>query len=110
MAGLCTMMCARDEADTILEHLQYHRYLGVSRAYVFLDGGSDRSAEIIGRLPWVKAIDRPRRAEVSHLTLHQIECAREALGLARREGFDWLLHIDPDEYAWGDNPPSGELQ
>jgi hypothetical protein len=104
------MMSVRDEAQTILEHLLYHQYLGVSKAFVFLDQCRDRTAEILAALPWVVALDRPRQPGVSHLTLHQNECAREALVLARREGFDWLLHIDPDEFAWGDNAASADAR
>ena len=28
-------------------------------------------------------------------------CADDALARARAEGIDWLLHLDPDEFAWG---------
>jgi hypothetical protein len=100
--------CVKDEADTILDHLRYHHFLGVTRAYVFLDACSDATAAILESLPWVEALVHPRDPEVRHLTLHQAACARVALDRAREDGFDWLVHLDPDEYAWGDNSRSGD--
>ena len=105
---LCMMMCVRDEADTILDHLLYHRFLGVGRAYVFLDSGSDGAARLLEGLPWVVTFHAPRAAGVRHLTTHQVACARLALERARRDGIPWLLHLDPDEYAWADNSRSGD--
>lgn len=102
------MMSVCDEADYIVDHLLYHRFLGVTRAYVFLDHCTDNTRELLRAIPWVVPIECNRDTQLGHLTQHQNLCASIALELARKEHFDWLLHIDPDEYAWGESSSSGE--
>lgn len=100
------MMSVCDEADYILDHLLYHRFLGVTRAYIFLDHCTDNTRELLKGVPWAIPIDCDRDPLLSHLTQHQNHCASIALKLARKEQFDWLLHIDPDEYTWGEPSPT----
>jgi hypothetical protein len=105
--GLVT--CARDEAEVLLPFLSYHRALGVTRFYVYLDRSRDASREIVGAFPGAVAIPRDRRADETHLTSLQLACADDALARARVEGLDWLLHLDVDEFAWGENPGTNAL-
>jgi Glycosyl transferase family 2 len=99
------VMCVRDEAEFIADHLLFHHHLGVARGYVFLDGCTDKTFELLAHFPWVVAVERSHRNDcAAGLTAYQEACALEALAMARSEGFDWLMHIDIDEYVWADNP------
>lgn len=101
------VMCVRDEARALPDHLDFHRAIGVERAYVFLDRCRDDSASIVEARPWASGL----RIEHDHdfLSVLQKSCCREALSMARDDGLDWLLHIDPDEFAWGDNGVDDDL-
>jgi Glycosyl transferase family 2 len=102
---LAMVMCVRDEAEFISDHLLFHHHLGVARGYVFLDGCTDNTFELLTHFPWVVAIERSHGSDcAAGLTAYQEACALEALTMARSEGFDWLMHIDADEYVWADNP------
>ena len=95
------VLCVRDEQEFLAANLTYHQALGVERAYVFLDRCGDRTPQIARSFPWVRTLERDRRTEDRFMSEHQVRCLDEALGMARAEGFDWLLHLDPDEFAWG---------
>ncbi len=100
------VMCVRDEEDFIGAHLAYHRAIGVSRAYIFADRCTDSTADIIKSFQWAKTFETsidPSKA----LTIHLTRCADDALEMAMDEGFDWLIHIDADEFAFADNYPFG---
>jgi len=105
---LAMAMCVRDEAELLAANLLYHRALGVERAYVFLDRCTDGSEQIAASMPWVRAIrldpaDTERFEYVPDL--HRV-CFDRALELAREEGYQWLLILDADEFAFGDNAPA----
>ncbi|AXS39879.1 glycosyltransferase family 2 protein [Breoghania sp. L-A4] len=100
---LALIMCVCNEAEVIADHLRYHHHQGVSKAYVFLDHCTDGTRDVLASFPWVDAIEHSRPAECPGLPEHQKDCAAQALELARADGFEWLIHIDPDEYAWADN-------
>ena len=104
--GLAMAMCVRNEAGLLPANLAYHRALGVRRAYVFLDRCTDGSEQIAAAFPWVHPI-RLDPAQVEKLEyvpdLHRL-CFDHALGLAREEGFDWLMVLDADEFAFAANP------
>jgi hypothetical protein len=38
-----------------------------------------------------------------------MKCADEGLKMARKDGFEWLMHIDTDEFALAENNPSGNF-
>jgi hypothetical protein len=100
--------CVRNEARFLPAFLAYYRALGVERAYVFLDRCTDASREILKRHDWVEAVEVDQEPGPTQLTVHQMRCADEALARARAEGYDWLLFVDVDEYAWGGHelPPA----
>lgn len=106
---IAQMLCVRDEEDLILDHLLYHRALGVEHALVYLDRCTDRTFERIEGLPWVTAIDRPRADPHMPLATHQESCASDALQRTRASGMDWLLHLDADEFAFAGNPGADVL-
>lgn len=97
------MMCVQNEERFLEAHLAYHHALGVRRAYVFLDRCTDGSEEIVNSFPWATAIKK-NRGDVKFSRIFQNHCADIALGRARQDGFEWLLHLDPDEFAFGNNP------
>lgn len=105
LPSLAMVTCVRDEEKLLGANLTYHHALGVSRAYLFLDRCTDSTADVVRSFPWASAIPADRDGEVRYLTLHQTKCANRALEMARAEGFEWLLHLDADEFAWGDNRP-----
>ncbi len=99
------ILCIRDEAEFLAAHLTYHRALGVERAYVFLDRCSDGSGDIARAFDWVTVIARDRDPDDRFMSAHQVKCINEGLALARADGINWLMHIDPDEFACGDERP-----
>lgn len=109
---LAMVMTVRNEALFLQANLLYHHALGVERAYVFLDRCTDGSDQIANSLPWVvpiqlDAVDADRFDLVSDL--HRA-CMCRSLELARREGMDWLLTLDADEFAFGDDVDSSSGQ
>lgn len=109
-ARVALMMSVRDEELFLESHLRFHRQLGTERAYLFLDRCRDRSEELARSFPWVMALRKDRTPDIQYILHYQNACAGEALRLARSEGVDWLLHIDADEFAWGDNGSSDLLE
>lgn len=96
------VLCVRDEAEFLAANLRYHHALGVSRAYVFLDRCRDESAEVASAFPWATVLRHDRPDDIRHLPIHLTDCANRGLALARRDGMDWLLFLDADEFARGD--------
>ncbi len=90
-----------NEEDFLEPWLRYHHFLGVERAYLYLDRCTDRSAEIAAGFHWVETIvlDDSWWRDVEFQTDLQNRHADDALQRARRAGVDWLLHIDPDEFV-----------
>lgn len=99
------VMCVQNEERFLLENLLYHHALGVQKAYVFLDNSRDRSRAIAASLPWVQVIDVPGEVRENSRYISDLQswCADQSLALARREGLEWILHIDPDEFAFAQN-------
>ena len=102
-ARLAVVLCVRDEEDFILANLLYHRALGVEQAYIYLDGCTDRTAELAGAVRGVRLfrISPAERKRFTYVGDLQAACMTHALGLARQDGFTWLLTLDPDEFASG---------
>lgn len=101
--SLALVMCIRNEERFLAANLAYHRSLGVKRAYIFLDRCTDASPEIARAFPWVEAIERDRDPADRYMSAHQVKCLSEGLQMARRDGVDWLMHVDADEFACGDD-------
>ena len=96
-------LVVRDEARFLGANLAYHKALGVARAYIYLDRCTDTTPEIASACPWAVSIPCDRDPSDRHMSSYQVRCLGDALNRSRADGFDWLLHLDPDEFAWGDN-------
>jgi hypothetical protein len=92
-------MVVRDEARFLRENLAYHRYMGVDRIYLFLDRCTDETPIIAADFDHAVTLDRPRRDDEAYMSTFQTRCLNEALEIARTDGYDWLLHLDADEFA-----------
>jgi hypothetical protein len=109
--------------------VQHHLSLGFTKIYVFVDSGRidyTPSSSAVELIPCTKeywdslpshlfGIEEVRRdfGTAEHGTpersMHrQIINTTMALQHAARDGMDWLLHIDDDEYFWSPNKSVGE--
>ena len=104
-------LVVRDEERFLEQNLAFHAAVGVGKFYVYLDRCTDRSAQIARACPAAEVIERDRRPDQAFMSSYQTECLGNALTRARRDGVDWLLHVDADEFAWGENrrEPHGSL-
>ena len=100
--SLALVLCIRNEETFLAANLAYHHALGVSRAYLFLDRCTDASLRIAQSFPWVTAIPRDRDPADRWMSAHQVKCLDDGLEMARADGVEWLLHLDPDEFACSD--------
>lgn len=96
-------MCLHNEAFLLETNLRYHHALGVDRAYLFLDRCTDATEDIARRFPWTRIFYRDTPDTPFHIRSHQAACMNEALAMARDDGMDWLLSLDPDEFAFANN-------
>jgi len=108
---IAVVMTVRDERAFLRKNVLYHRFLGVSRFYVYDDGSSDGSLDTIADLPYVTARPSVAVSEVTidsdlevaarkHSTDHvarQMLNSAHAMELARAAGCSWLLGFDADE-------------
>jgi hypothetical protein len=95
-------LCIHNEERFLEANLQYHRSLGVSRAYVFLDRCEDTSLQIAQSFPWVEPVivdDRLHTISPFYTDLFRV-CADHAWRIAQAEGFDWLICFDADEFIF----------
>jgi hypothetical protein len=102
----------KNEAKLLPDAIAYHRELGCARIYVFFDGTTDNSRDLVRDIDGVVCADsiEPRALEdvppwISQLLPRWQESmdvrkrinTHIAAGLARAEGIEWLINIDPDE-------------
>lgn len=97
------IMSVRNEERFLEANLAWHHHVGVRRAYVYLDRCTDRSEAIARSFPWVEVHRRDRPSSSVYLAEYLEDRAREALTAARRDDVTWLLYLDADEFAFGDN-------
>lgn len=105
--SVAQVICVRDEEEFLADNLRYHHALGVTRAYVVLDRCTDRSPEIAKSFPWVRTIERDRSDDEEYLPHYLANSITSVFGIARDEGFEWLLAVDADEFASGESPVAG---
>lgn len=108
---LALVTTVKNERDLLRSNIEYHCRLGIDHFFVFLDGTEDNTQETINDLPFVviqNSVDPAQYALVpelkdlienyqEHHTARQCLNAYHALQVARNEGFDWLVSLDPDE-------------
>lgn len=99
----------REESRWLRLFLEWHFRAGADRAYLYLDGEDSETRQILEAYPRCTITPCTRDRKAQHLTYFQADCMERALAQAREDGIDWLLFIDPDEFAWGAdmNDPSG---
>ena len=80
--------------------LAHHRALGVSRFFIYSDRCPPEAADLMTGRPDMEHVAHDRIARGLQNVEFQMRCADAALARCRQLGIDWLLHIDPDEFAW----------
>lgn len=112
----------KNEAALLPAAIAYHARLGCTKFFVFFDGTTDDSRDLVAGLRNVAAQDSidpatlpvtpewiarllPRWAESMDVRkrINTFEAAR----LARESGIEWLINIDPDELLLFDEPERG---
>ena len=112
MPRVALLACVRDEAEFLPAFLLYHKAIGIERVYLFLDRCTDASEDLAARFPWVRAlaVDPEEAARFPYIADLHAACMNHALYLARQEGFDWLAILDPDEFAFANNPGRSAIE
>jgi hypothetical protein len=120
--------------DQIRLWYEYHRSVGVSNFYLFVDGAAatPQVSARLRRLPGVVVVPRDDDLKARHASsrvwnetwlsafFHK-PCNHElfvlqslnmevGIALAERDGVDWLLHIDTDELMYPGSGPEFSLQ
>ena len=110
-----------NEADLLPAAIEYHARLGCAKFFVFFDGTTDNSRELVAGVPNVVAQESidpttladkpewmvrllPRWAE--NMDVRKRINTFAAARLARQAGIEWLISIDPDELLLFDEPAS----
>ena len=111
------VITAKNEEDMITQNIHYHRFLGVTDFFVFLDHSTDRTKNLLRDIPDLHIFENPAYAELlpynlnkpeldldlirrqfpEHNGVRQVLHANMALELCRVERIDWLINLDPDE-------------
>jgi hypothetical protein len=114
---------AKNEELLIGANIAYHRHIGVTDFFLFLDHSTDRTRAIAERFPGIHIYEnlglkdllpysaaRPgldleliHRKFAEHNGVRQVLHANMALEMCRVKKIDWLLHVDPDELVCVDS-------
>ncbi len=97
------VLVCRDEERFVRQNLAFHRAAGVGRAYVYLDRCADGTEAIARSFDFAEVIPRDRGAAHAFMSSYQTDVLADALARARRDGIDWLLHVDADEFTSGES-------
>lgn len=107
----------KNEEGLILQNINYHRLLGVTDFFVFLDYSTDRTKRLIRNIPKLRIFENKTYSELlpysqdkpnldlelmsrkfaDHNGIRQVFHANMAMALCVQENIDWLVHLDPDE-------------
>jgi hypothetical protein len=110
----------KNEAELIAYNMCYHRHIGVTDFFVFLDNSTDDTKNILSSMSDTKVFENLNYDELlpyslgkqelkhdlikekfsAHNGVRQILHANMALEICRKEGIDFLIHIDPDELIY----------
>lgn len=111
----------KNEPDLLPAAIEYHARLGCAKFFVFFDGTTDNSRELVAGLRNVVAqesIDPATLADMPEWITQLLPRWSEsmdvrkrintfaAVRLARQAGIEWLINIDPDELLLFDEPVS----
>ena len=107
----------KNEEGLIKHNMLYHRHIGVTDFFAFLDHSTDNTKNILSSMPDTRVFENMSYDELlpysidkqelnhdlikekffAHNGIRQILHANMALDICRKEGIDFLIHIDPDE-------------
>ncbi len=103
----------KNEAAMLKHNIEYHRFMGVSRFYIFDDGSEDNSMDTLPDDEKISkffgtdfSIAPKEMAEVKKQALEgnwisrQLLNTYKALQCAKKDGVDWLIFIDADELVF----------
>ncbi len=111
-AKVCIVTTLKSSLQNTLAFVNYHLNIGVNHIYLFFDDPNDVCIEALGDYQKVTCIRCDSKhweklTSQSELTLieRQLLNADCALELARRDRYNWLVHIDSDEIIHIKEPP-----
>lgn len=102
---IAMLMVIRNEERFLREHLLYHHAIGIDRAFLFFDRTMDRSIEMAREFPWVRSfeLDPAEGETLPYIADIHVLAMDYCLDQCRKEGTEWLIALDPDEFAYADN-------
>ncbi len=103
--SVCLVTTLRADVDDTLRFVAHHRHVGVTHQFLFFDAHDDPAIPLLADAPDVTATactpehwGRLGLGADAMLTHRQKANANSALELARLRGFEWIAHIDSDEF------------
>lgn len=101
---LCMAMQVKDEVDIVETNIRYHAKKGCEAFYIVDNGSKDGTSELIDDLKsefniTLKVDPTPDHNQSENMTM--------LTHLARRDGYDWVIENDADEFWF---PQSGDLK
>jgi hypothetical protein len=115
MSSVCVVTTLQAPLHETLMFVNYHLSIGVDHMFLFFDDPTDAAADALARRSRVTCV----RCDLeywnssrspTHRTINERQRlnARAGLDLARRAGFDWIVHMDSDELLYS-HKRMGEL-
>jgi hypothetical protein len=109
MSSLCVVTTLQAPLHETLMFVNYHLNIGVDHIYLFFDDPTDAAADAVARRLRVTSV----RCDLEYWNCHNSPThrsinerqrlnARAGLDLARRAGFDWIVHMDSDELLYSE--------
>lgn len=115
--GIALAAIVKNEEVLIPHNIAYHRFIGVTDFFIFLDCSTDRTKTILSQLPNVHVFEDLAFDDVgdniqnkpeldvaviqelfaTHLGMRQICYANAALEMCKRQGIEWVIFLDADE-------------
>jgi len=111
-SSFAVVYTVKNEATILPEAIRYHQHLGASKIYVFFDGTTDHTREVVSKIDEVVCSETlpPNDEMLTHRWINDIYPewtenmdvrkrinAMHALKLSLEAGVEWLAAIDPDE-------------
>jgi hypothetical protein len=109
MSSVCVVTTVHAPFHETLMFVNYHLSIGVDHMYLFFDDPTDAAADALTRRSRVTCVRCDLEywnssGSPTHRTVNQRQWlnARAGLDLARRAGFDWIVHMDSDELLYSE--------
>jgi len=97
MTGLAIVMVVQNEADLIERNLRWHLGLGVDHIYITDDHSTDGTLELVSPERWG---GRTSASFAPPGLFRQATWASQMAREAARDGWEWVCHLDADEFLW----------